>query len=98
MNNFWKILNSPIVVVLIAFSVWPILTVLSSGVAIKLGIERISEAVSQEVVKPFQKMGKSQDEKLRMEANVLENISVSNVGFAPTSWPGKVKIIGTITN
>ncbi len=66
MNNFWRILNSPIVVVLIAFSVWPILTVLSSGIAVKLGIEQISEAVSQEVVKPFQKMGDSQDEKLKV--------------------------------
>jgi hypothetical protein len=63
MNNLWKILNAPLVVVLIALSAWPILTVLSSGIAIKLGIEQISEAVSEEVIEPFTKMGIEQDER-----------------------------------
>jgi len=98
MSNLWKILNAPLIVVIIALSIWPILTVLSSGVAVKLGMKQISEAVSEEVVKPFQKMGSEQDDKLKKEARVLEKVVVSNIGFAPTSWPGKVKIIGTITN
>jgi hypothetical protein len=98
MNNFWKFLNTPLVVVIIALSIWPILTVLSSGIAVKLGIKQISEAVTAEVVKPFQEMGTEQDEKLRIEADAIKKITISNVRFAPTSWKGKAKIIGTITN
>lgn len=98
MSNFWKFLNSPLVVVVIAFSIWPILTVLSSGVAVKLGIQQISEAVSEEVVKPFKNFGANQDKKTIAEAKILDNIVLSNVSFAHTTWKGNVKIIGTLTN
>jgi len=98
MKQLWKILNAPLVVVVIAISIWPILTVLSSGVAVELGVDQISEVVSEEIVKPFQNMGAEQDEKLKIEVDVLEKLIVSNVTFAPSSWKGKVKIIGTITN
>jgi hypothetical protein len=74
------------------------LTVLSSGIAVKLGIEQISEAVSEEVVKPFQELGSEQDEKLKNMVGVLDKVNVSNVSFAPSSWSGKAKVIGTITN
>ena len=98
MNKLWKILNAPLIVVLIAFAAWPILTVLSGGIAVKLGIEQISEAVSEGVIEPFTKMGIEQDEKLKKEAMVINKIVVSNVGFAPTSWAKKVKVIGTLIN
>ena len=98
MNKLWKILNAPLIVVLIAFAAWPILTVLSGGIAVKLGIEQISGAVSEGVIEPFTKMGIEQDEKLKKEAMVINKIVVSNVGFAPTSWPKKVKVIGTLIN
>ncbi|NIP31966.1 MAG: hypothetical protein GTO02_21065 [Candidatus Dadabacteria bacterium] len=98
MSSFWKFLNSPLIVVLIALAIWPVLTVLSSTFALKLGIDQISQTVSEEVVKPFQNMGSQQDEKLKAEFEVLKNINVSNVSFAPTSWSGKAKIIGTLTN
>ena len=90
--------NSPLVVVLIALAAWPILTVLSGGIAVKLGIEQISEAVSEGVIKPFTEMGVEQDEELKKEAMVINKIEVSNVGFAPTSWAKKVKVIGTLIN
>lgn len=98
MSKLWKILNTPLVVVLIALSVWPILTVLSGSLAVKLGIQQIAEAVSEEVVKPFQNMSSEQDEKHKIEADVLNKMVVSNIAFAPTSWTGKLKVIGTITN
>jgi len=98
MNNLWKILNAPLVVVLIALAAWPILTVLSGGIAVKLGIEQISGAVSEGVIEPFTKMGIEQDEELKKEAMVINKIVVSNVGFAPTSWTKKVKVIGTLIN
>ena len=98
MNNLWKILNAPLIVVLIALAAWPILTVLSGGIAVKLGIEQISEAVSEGVIEPFTKMGIEQDEELKKEAMVINKIVVSNVGFAPTSWAKKVKVIGTLIN
>jgi len=98
MSKLWKILNAPLVVVLLALAVWPIFTVLSSVVALKLGVEQISETVSQEVVKPFQQMSSEQDQKLKFEFQILEKVVASNIGFAPTSWPGKIKVIGTITN
>ena len=63
MSKLWKILNTPLVVVLIALSVWPILTVLSGGLAVKLGVQQIAETVSEEVVEPFQNMSSEQDEK-----------------------------------
>ena len=98
MNKLWKILNAPLIVVLIAFAAWPILTVLSGGIAVKLGIEQISGAVSEGVIEPFTKMGIEQDEELKKEAMVINKIVVSNVGFAPTSWAKKVKVIGTLIN
>ena len=98
MSKLWKILNTPLVVVLIALSIWPILTVLSGGLAVKLGIQQIAEAVSEEVVEPFQNMSSEQDEKLKIEVGVLNKMTVSNIAFAPTSWTGKLKVIGTITN
>lgn len=98
MTKLWKILNAPIVVVFLALAVWPIFTVLSSSVALKLGVEQISDTVSKEVVKPFQQMSSEQDQKLKKEFQILEKMVASNIGFAPTSWPGKIKVIGTISN
>ena len=98
MSSLWKILNTPLVVVLIALSVWPILTVLSGSLAVKLGIQQMAETVSEEVVKPFQNMSSEQDEKLKIEAAILKKMAVSNIAFAPTSWTGKLKVIGTLTN
>jgi len=98
MSKLWKVLNAPLVVVLLALAIWPIFTVLSSVVAVRVGVEKISEAVSQEIVKPFQKMGSEQNKKLKSEFQTLEKVLVSNVGFAPAPWDGKIKVIGTITN
>ena len=98
MNKLWKILNAPLIVVLIAFAAWPILTVLSGGIAVKLGIEQISGAVSEGIIEPFTEMGIEQDEELKKEAMVINKIEVSNIGFAPTSWAKKVKVIGTLIN
>lgn len=98
MSKLWKTLNAPLVVVLIALSVWPILTILSSVIAVKLGIEQLADAVSEEVVKPFQNMNAEQDDELKTEVAILEKMTVSNIAFAPTSWTEKIKIIGTITN
>lgn len=98
MSKFWKIINSPLIVVLIALSIWPILTVLSGSLAVKLGVQQIAETVSEEVVEPFQNMSSEQDEKHKNEIDVLKKMTVSNIAFAPTSWTGKLKIIGTITN
>lgn len=98
MTKLWKILNAPIVVVLLALALWPIFTVLSSSAALKLGAEQISKTVSKEVVKPFQHMNSEQDQKLKSELQILEKVVASDIGFAPTSWPGKIKVIGTIAN
>ena len=54
--------------------------------------------MSEGVIEPFTKMGIEQDEELKKEAMVINKIEVSNVGFAPTSWAKKVKVIGTLIN
>jgi len=35
---------------------------------------------------------------LKLEADLIDKLSVSNIGFAPSIWPGRIKIIGTINN
>lgn len=98
MNKLWKFLNSPLLVVLIALLLWPILTALTGGIAMKIGIRQMAQTVSDEVSKAFQGMGDSQDEELKKTADILNKVSITNVRAAPTSWPNKIKVVGTITN
>jgi len=98
MSNFWKFLNAPLIVVLIALTTWPVLTALSGALALKIGLKQISETISEEVVDPFKKLGSEQDEKLKAELEILNSITISNVDFAHSPWPRRARVIGTITN
>lgn len=98
MKNIWTVLNSPLVVVITALAIWPIFTALSGTYALKFGIKEIASSVSNEVVEPFRNINNEQEEELKNIIEILKDIEVNNVNFAHSSWPGKIKVIGTINN
>lgn len=98
MGKLWNFLNSPLIVVLVALSIWPILLALTSAYSMKIGIQEMAGAIGSEVVAPFKKMGQQQDEKLKKELNIIDNIAVSNVKFVPSDWKNRQKVIGQLTN
>ena len=98
MKKVWSVLNSPLVVVLIVLISWPIFTALSGAYALKFGLNEIASSVSNEVIAPFKQMGVEQDDELKIIIAEMKNIEVSNVSYAQSKWPGRVKVIGTIKN
>jgi len=98
MKKVWNVLNSPLVVVVIALAIWPIFTALSGAYALKFGINEIASSVSNEVIAPFKQMGDDQDEEIKIIIEEMKKVEVSNIAFAPNKWPGKIKVIGTIKN
>jgi hypothetical protein len=72
MKKTWSVLNSPLVVVLVALAVWPIFTALSGAYALKFGINEIASSVSNEVIAPFKQMGDEQKEELSTEIKISD--------------------------
>lgn len=98
MKKLWSFLNAPIVVVLIALILWPLLTITSTGYALKAGIGEIRSAVKDEVVEPFRDLGRGQDEALKTKLQVRKKIMIENIRILESSWKGRVKVIGTVNN
>ena len=78
MGKLWNFLNSPLIVVLVALSIWPILLALTSAYSMKIGIQEMAGAIGSEVVAPFKKMGQQQDEKLKKELKIIDEYTLSN--------------------
>ncbi len=98
MARLWKFLNSPLIVVLIALSIWPILLAVTSAYSMKFGIKELAGTIGSEVVQPFKEMSNAQDEKLKKELKIIDNIAISNVKFVPSQWKNRQRVIGQLTN
>ena len=98
MKTIWQILNAPLVVVLIALIGWPIFLAMSSAYALKIGIKDVISTVNSEIVNPFQAISSKQKDQNKVVTEVLKKVEVTNTKVLPSSWPGKEKVIGSITN
>lgn len=96
MSRFWRFLNTPLVVVLLAMLAFPVLTVISGSWAAKLGVRNIAETVSEEVSDAFNQ--NELDARTKKELEAYKKVSFSDVKFAPKKWGKSVKVIGTFTN
>lgn len=97
----WKAINSPIVVVVLALTIWPILTTLTASFAvsnIKKAIVGATEDIVDAVTEPFMQMGEDSKAKQIKKLNVFNLIEIKNIKTAPSSWKTKEKVIGTIVN
>lgn len=93
----WKAINSPIVVVIIALTIWPLLTVAMFSFTvpkIKKGFGEITAAITS----PFTQMDQESEKKALEKLETLKLVKVINVKKAPWSWSRQEKIIGTIVN
>ncbi len=93
----WKAINSPIVVVIIALTIWPLLTVVMFSFTvpkIKKGFGEITTAITS----PFTQMDQESEKKALEKLETLKLVKVINVKKAPSSWSRQEKVIGTIVN
>ncbi len=93
----WEALNSPLVVVSIALTIWPLVTVAMfsfTAPKIKQGFEEITS----EITSSFMQIGQESEKKALEKLNTLKLLEVINVKTVPSSWPTKEKVIGTIVN
>ncbi len=93
----WKALNSPIIVVIIALVVWPLLTVAMFSFTVPK-IKRGFGEITTEITSPFTQMGQESEKKALEKLNTLKLLEITNIKKAPSSWPTKEKVIGTIVN
>ena len=94
MSNLWKILNAPIVVVLIALAVWPALGAYTGFKVIETGTVKVKNAIKD----GFSQAAGDQDKKLEAKIKLLANIDVKNIKSVRSGWKGKEKIVAEIVN
>ncbi|MGD8527043.1 MAG: FxLYD domain-containing protein [Thioalkalispiraceae bacterium] len=94
MQAVWKFLNAPLIVVLIALAIWPLLTVYSGSYALSKEVKNITNTVTG----AFSSMGNKQKQKSQAMLAVKKQLALSNIKIGTSSWKHQEKIIGTISN
>lgn len=93
LDRIWKVINSPVIVVLLALSVWPIL----SAFTIQQAISKITTDTVETISEAFQDMG-NDDEEAREFLEYKDRIVFTNIKHAHSGWSNKEKIVATVTN
>lgn len=99
--SIWKVINSPIIVVILALTIWPILTTLTASFAvsnIKKAVVDATGGIVDAIKEPFMQMGQENKVEKFEKLNIIKVLEVKNIKTAPASWPKNEKIIGTILN
>lgn len=94
MKKVWKILNAPLVVVVIAILIWPTITIFSGSYAISKQIDQVASSVKN----AFKGNSDSQLKKTREYIEIRKVISIKNARVMPGDWKNKEKVIATIKN
>jgi len=95
MKKIWTILNSPLVVVLVALSVWPILGAYTGFKVMEQGAIKVKSAISEGLGGVT---SEEQNQKILKKIEILKNINVKNINNVKSDWKGKEKIVAEIHN
>lgn len=93
-EKLWNLLNSPLAVVMIGLSVWPLLTAFTAQHA----LSKITTDTIASISQAFESFDDGKSQKASAFIAIKEKVTFSNVNDAFTSWPNKEKIVATITN
>jgi hypothetical protein len=94
MNTVWKILNSPLVVVLIALALWPLLSTLSA----RFALQNVIGGITGDVKGAYSGLKDTQMKQDRAKMAALKGIEVKGVKLAAGRFKGRQKVIGTLMN
>jgi hypothetical protein len=94
MKKLWDLLNSPLIVVLIALLVWPILGAYTGYKVIETGAAKVKGAV----IESLDEASNVQNEQLKEKLAAFRKIEVTNVKVVQGGWTHQEKVIGEITN
>ncbi|MCK4739498.1 MAG: FxLYD domain-containing protein [Deltaproteobacteria bacterium] len=97
----WKVLNSPLIVVVVALVLWPLLSTLTASYAVtslKDALVESSKEMATEFKGAFSGNSEKETKKILDNIEVAKKIKLESVKTAPSSWKTQEKIIGTITN
>ena len=94
MNIVWKILNSPLVVVLIALALWPLLSTLSARYA----LQNVIGGITGDVTSAYSGLKDAQLKKDRAKMAALEGVEVKGVKLVGGRFKGRQRLIGTLRN
>lgn len=93
LERIWKLINSPVIVVLLALSVWPML----SAFTIQQAVSKITTDTVETISEAFQDIG-NDDEEAAAFLEYRDKIIFTNIKHAHSNWSNKEKIIATVTN
>ncbi len=93
-DKIWKLLNSPLIVVIIALSIWPIL----SAFTMHQAISKLTTDTVGAVVGAFKSFDESESNEARSFMQIREDIEFTNIKYSFSDWKNKEKIIATVTN
>ena len=94
MNLIWKILNSPLVVVMIALAIWPLLSAMSAQYAWR----NVAGAIAGDVTSAYSGLKNTQIKNDQTKMAALDALKVSGAKLIPAAYKGRQKVIGTLHN
>ncbi|MDX1484929.1 MAG: FxLYD domain-containing protein [Alphaproteobacteria bacterium] len=94
MNAIWKVLNSPLVVVLIALALWPLLSTLSARYA----WQNVVGGITGEVAGAYTGLKDTQVKRDRARMAAIDGMEVTAARLVAGRYAGRQKVIGTVKN
>ena len=94
MNTAWKILNSPLVVVLIALALWPLLSSLSARSALR----NVIGGITGDVAGAYGSLKDTQAKQDQAKMAALKEVEVKGLKLVAGRYKGRQKVIGTLKN
>ncbi len=94
MTPIWKILNSPLVVVVIALALWPLLSALSAQYAWR----NVVGAISGDVSSAYSGLKDTQRKNDQAKMTALAALKITGAKLVPAAYKGRQKVIGTLHN
>ena len=94
MNFLWKFMNSPLVVVVIALAIWPLLSALSAQYAWR----NVAGAIAGDVTSAYSGLKDTQRKNDQVKMTALDALKVTGAKLVPAAYKGRQKVIGTLHN
>ena len=94
MNTVWKILNSPLIVVLIALALWPLLSTLSA----RFALQNVIGGITGDVSRAYSGLKDTQLKQDQAKMAALKEVEVKGVRLVAGRFKGRQKVIGTLRN
>ena len=94
MTFLWKFLNSPLVVVLIALAIWPLLSAMSAQYAWR----NVAGAIAGDVTSAYSGLKNTQMKNDQAKMAALDALRIAGAKLVPAAYKGRQKVIGTLHN